>query len=61
MNVRELSKDQKMELKQNVLLCRNKNASWQEIADADILVPDSELEELFEGVEFTEEDFFCNL
>lgn len=59
MNVRELSKDQKTELKQNVLLCRNKNASWQEIVDSDILVPDSELEELFEGVQFTEDDFFA--
>lgn len=58
MNVRQLSKDQKIELKQNVLIQKKEDVSWNELADADILVPDSELEELFEGVEFTEEDFF---
>lgn len=58
MNVQQLSKDQKIELKQNVLIQKKEDVSWNELADADILVPDSELEELFEGVEFTEEDFF---
>lgn len=58
MNVRQLSKDQKIELKQNVLIQKKEGVSWNELADADLLVPDAELEDMFEGVEFTDDDFF---
>lgn len=58
MNVRQLSKDQKIELKQNVLIQKKEDVSWNELADADLLVPDTELEYMFEGVEFTDDDFF---
>lgn len=59
MNVRQLNKEQKTELKQNVLMYKNKNVSWEELTKADLLVSDAELEDMFEGVQFTEDDFFA--
>lgn len=60
----ELNEDQRLELKQRILTERNENrgegTSYGELADADDLVSDEDAREWAEGVEFSEDDFFCS-
>ena len=56
MRLADLTKDQKIELKQQMLI-QSGNVSWGELADADSLVSDVELEEEYAGTEFVLEDF----
>lgn len=64
MAVTELSREQLIELKQDYL-CRladcgeRPEPSWMEIAEADSIVPDSEIFSDCEGVYFVPDDFFC--
>lgn len=58
MKLSELTPEQKLELKQN-FLSRNNDVSYGELADADKLVSDQELEEEYGSTEFTADDFFC--
>lgn len=55
----ELSREQKIELKQGLVERRNreKGTSYEELADADSLVSDEEAREAFAGTEFVPEDF----
>lgn len=60
----ELNEDQRMELKQHILMERNEHlgegTSYEELALADDLVSDEDLGELYEGTEFSEDDFTCS-
>ena len=60
----ELSKEQKLELKQRLLVERNEQkgegTSYGELADADGLVDDRTLEEAYGGTEFSPDDFACS-
>jgi hypothetical protein len=60
----ELNEDQRMELKQHILTERNEHrgegTSYEELALADDLVSDEDLRELYEGTEFSEDDFTCS-
>ena len=60
----ELNEDQRTELKQHVLMERNEHigegTSYEELALADDLVSDEDLRELYEGTEFSEDDFVCS-
>ncbi len=60
MTLKELSYDQRMYLKQDILTRRmnerGESPSWGELADADRLVSDEELEDAFDGTEFVPED-----
>ena len=58
MTLKELSEEQKLELKQ-AFLTRDRDVSFGELADADELVTDEELEKEYGGTEFTQDDFFC--
>lgn len=58
MTLAELTPEQKLELKQNYL-SRNEDVSYGELADADELVTDKELEEEYGSTDFTSDDFFC--
>lgn len=63
MNVEDLSYGQKSELKQEILirhlmLKENRTPSWGELANADDSISDEELIEEYEGVEFSEDDFW---
>lgn len=58
MTIKELSEEQKLELKQN-FLTKDNDVSYGELASADELVSDEELEEEYGNVEFTDDDFFC--
>jgi len=53
MTVKELSKNELIELKQKYYSQKNNNVNYSEIASIDEIVSDN--------VEFTGEDFFCNL
>lgn len=55
MTVCELNRDQLIELKAQML----HNPSWGELADADELVSDDAVYSEFDGIAFTEDDFFC--
>lgn len=61
MTVNELSRDELIELKQKYYSKKEGNISYREMATVDRLVTDEEIFSAFENVEFTEEDFFCNL
>jgi hypothetical protein len=59
MKLNELTKAQKEELKQALLLEREGDVSFDELCDCDQLVTDEELEAKWGGTTFTEDDFFC--
>ena len=63
MNVRELSKDQLLELKQSILTERNyangEGTSYGELAEADSLVSDEEVFAMYDGTVFSDDDFLC--
>lgn len=60
MTFAELSREQKIELKQNMLFERLGNPSYGELADADLLVSDEELEREHGNTEFVPEDFMSS-
>ena len=61
MRLKDLSGDQKLQLKQDILTRRmdekGESPSYGELADADDLVSDKELEDEFGGTEVVPEDF----
>lgn len=58
MDVRELSRDQLDELKQNYVFESGKNLSYEELADS-INIPDEVIFEYYAGVDFVMGDFWC--
>ena len=58
MKLKDLTLDQKIELKQ-ALLTQDRDVSYGELANADELVSDKQLEDAYGDTEFTEDDFFC--
>lgn len=58
MKLKDLTPDQKRELKQS-LLTQDRDVSYGELANADELVSDKQLEDAYGDTEFTEDDFFC--
>ena len=64
MDVRDLTREQLDELKQQMLCDRNEEkgegTSWGELANAGDLISDAEVFEEFGGVVFSEDDFFCS-
>lgn len=58
MSFNELTEEQKLELKQN-FLTKDHDVSYGELADADELVSDEELEAEYGHVEFSNDDFCC--
>lgn len=61
MSVKELTREQLIELKQNYY-CNvlNNNASYSELANIDSLVSDTEIFNEYEGITFVNDDFFCS-
>lgn len=61
MSISELTQEQKTTVKQNLLMQRyderGESPSWEELADADTLVTDEELEAEYGAVDFVEGDF----
>ena len=61
MRLKDLSGDQKLQLKQDILTRRmdekGESPSYGELADADDLVSDKELADEFSDTEFVPEDF----
>lgn len=57
MGLHELNKEQKLFLKQQYLCSHQEVTSWGNLANADELVSDSQLEEEFGHISFAEEDF----
>ena len=53
----ELTEEQKIYLKQQILVDSQESVSYGELAMADELVSDEELEEVYGGTVFSEEDF----
>lgn len=60
----ELNDEQRLELKQRMLVDRDdknpEGPSYGELADADLLVSDDEARKWAEGMEFSEDDFACS-
>lgn len=57
MKLNELTKAQKEELKESLLVEREGCVSFSELCDCDRLVTDEELEARWGDIEFTEDDF----
>lgn len=60
MKVEELNREQLKELKINYLSLNKNNISYEEIANIENIIPDAEILEYYNGVNFTEADFFNN-
>ena len=64
MNFDELNDEQRLELKQRILMDRNERpgegTSYGELASADELVDDEALEKEYGGTEFSPDDFACS-
>ena len=60
MKVKELSREQLIELKQNYLSTLNKDCSYMDLADADEKVSDQKIFEVFGDTEFVPDDFFSS-
>lgn len=60
MKVEELNREQLKELKINYLSLNKNNISYEEIANIESIIPDAEILEYYNGVNFTEADFFNN-
>ena len=61
MTIKELSREQLIELKQHYYCERNENVSYGELADIDNLVTDEELENEYGHITFVNDDFFCSV
>lgn len=59
MTVCDLAPGQLSQLKQNMLMERMESPSWGELADADDIISDAEVENLYSGVDLVPDDFFC--
>lgn len=59
MSVKELSREQLIELKAMFYAENNNNVSWGELADVDKLVSDETIFNEYGGTIFTNDDFFC--
>jgi len=59
MRLKDLNRDQRLMLKQDLLTRKTESegVSYGELADADSLITDEELEAEFGGTEFTPDDF----
>ncbi len=62
MSVHELTKDQRTELKLFMLVdvFVDEQPSWGDLANVDDIISDEQMVEKYEGVCFTDEDFFCS-
>lgn len=60
MKVTDLNRNELDELKQAYANERNDNISYGELADA-LDISDDVIFDHFDGIEFTEDDFFCNM
>lgn len=68
MNVTELNRDQLIELKQSYLDVLNESdeheevvgVSYNELANADEIVPDDVIFNYYADIIFSEDDFFCS-
>lgn len=60
MTVKELNRDQLIELKTTYYMNNHENVSWGELADIDELVSDEEVYNEYDYITFTEDDFFCS-
>ena len=60
MSVKELTREQLIELKQRYYTERNENVSYGELANIDNLVSDNEIFEEYGDITFVAEDFLCN-
>lgn len=60
MTVYELTREQLIELKQHYMICHDGeefSVSYDELLQADEIVPDETIFEYYPGVEFSEDDF----
>ena len=60
MGVRELNREQMICLKQSILCDRDTTTDWLSLAQADNIVSDEEVYNKYNGVVFTEDDFYWN-
>lgn len=66
MTIRELTKEELTEMKQVYYGClinstEQRDLSLNELANIDSIVSDKEIFEAYGNIEFTEDDFFCDV
>jgi hypothetical protein len=58
LNFNELTEEQKVQLKQKILVDREPSVSWWELFMADNIVSDKELEDMYGDTVFSKDDFW---
>lgn len=58
MGVQELNREQMICLKQSILCDRDTTTDWLSLAQADNIISDEEVYNKYNGVVFTEDDFY---
>ena len=58
MTVKELNRDQMVQLKQDYLVETRGDVSYGELADADNLVTDAQMFDYYGGIDFVPDDFW---
>ncbi len=58
MTVKELNRDQLIQLKQNYICDTYDRVYWSDLAAADELISDSEIFAVYADINFTNDDFF---
>lgn len=58
MTVKELNRDQMIQLKQDYLCETRGDVSYGELADADEIVSDEQMFDYYGGIDFVEDDFW---
>ncbi len=59
MTLKELTEDQIFELKQTWLIDHQERVYWSELAAANEIVSDKNLEDAYGDIDFCNDDFFC--
>lgn len=57
MTLKDLTPEQKLQVKQNILTQKQDNVSWGELFNADELISDDELEQEYGSTKFVDDDF----
>ena len=60
MGVRELNREQMICLKQSILCDRDITTDWLSLSQADNIISDEEVYNEYNGIVFTEDDFYWN-
>lgn len=60
MTVKELNREQLIELKERYYMDKHRNVSYSELASIDQIVSDDKIFKAYASIDFVNDDFFCS-